>query len=130
MPDQGSIDRFYKKSVLGKDTNLFLRVEVLEEFIRLLKSGANGTSVTQNISNIIYENREIILSSVAGGTTDPTDAAFTGVVISPSGQYINGVLYHFALVIDGVVFNGLGDDGGTPVSEIGLSQAQVLARIS
>lgn len=101
-------ERFYKKSVLGRDENLFLRVESLEKWRDAFKAGSG--SVIQNISNLIYENREIILSSIAGGTTDPTATDFTGVVISPSGQTINGVLYNFALVENGVVLTGMGQD--------------------
>jgi len=93
MPNDESIDRFYKKSIVNRDKNLFLRVEALEEMLRAIKTG-RPVSVT-NIQNIINENQEIILPSVVGGTSDPTDPAFTGVVISPSGQTIGGVLYNF-----------------------------------
>lgn len=116
--DDQYIDRFYKKSINGKKGNLFQRVEWLEELVRNLQVRDTTNFITQ----IIQENKEIILSSVAGGTTDPTDPTFTGIVISPSGQVIGGVLYNFALVENGVVLTGLGDDGGTTivVNESGL----------
>lgn len=110
-------ERFYKKAIEGRDGNLSLRVEALEEKLRriLLKDA------TTIINQIISQEIEFISTSVAGGTSDPTDPAFTGVVLSKSGQYINGVLYHFALVIDGVVFNGLGDDGSGAATVNGLN---------
>ena len=111
MIEDQYLDNFYKASINGKKGNLFTRVKALEEMLREVKIG----NVTQNITNILYENREIILSSVAGGTIDPTDPTFTGVVISPSGQTIDGVLYNFALVEDGVVITGWGDDGGSVI---------------
>lgn len=120
------IDRFYKKSVQGRDGNIFTRLEELEESVRRMKLADRTTIINQ----IITQGIEFISTSVAGGTNDPTDPAFTGIILSKSGQYVNGVLYHFALVIDGVVFTGMGDDGGTPVSDTGLSQAQVMARMS
>lgn len=104
-----SIDRFYKRSIVDRDKNLFLRVEELEEAIRSLKAG-RPISVT-TIQNIIENEWEFIRPSVAGGTSDPTDPTFTGVIISHSGQMINGVLYHFALVDNGVAWWGQGDNG-------------------
>lgn len=112
-PDQmGSyLERFYKEAINGKKGNLFTRVEWLEELIKKLQVGDTTNFITQLIS----ENKEIIQPSVHGGTADPTDPTFSGIVISPSGQLIDGILYSFAIVIDGVVFAGFGDDGGTPV---------------
>ena len=112
MPiDDQYIDRFYKEAINGRKGNLFTRIEKLEELIR----NVQVRDVTNHITQIINQEKEIILSSVAGGTTDPTDAAFTGVVISPSGQTIDGVLYNFALVEDGVVITGWGDDGASVI---------------
>ncbi|MBI3165167.1 MAG: hypothetical protein HYZ24_10830 [Chloroflexi bacterium] len=119
-------DRFYKKSVQGREGNIFTRLEALESLVQRLQLKDTTTVINQ----IITQGIEFISTSVAGGTNDPTDPAFTGIILSKSGQHVNGVLYHFALVIDGVVFTGMGDDGGTPVNDTGLSQAQVMARMS
>jgi len=107
----GYVERFYKEVMNGKKGNLFTRVEWLEENLKRLQVG----DITQFITNVIQENKEIIQPSILGGVSDPTDATFSGIVISPSGQMIDGILYSFAIVIDGVVFTGFGDDGGTPV---------------
>jgi len=111
MVENEDIERFYKKAINDKKGNLFTRVDWLEGMIKNLQV----RDVTNYVTQIIDQNKEIILSSVAGGTTDPTDAAFTGVVISPSGQNIGGVLYNFALVEDGVVITGWGDDGASVI---------------
>jgi len=42
--------------------------------------------------------------------------SFSGIIISPQGRTLNdGITYSFAIVVDGVVVSGFGDDGGTPV---------------
>jgi len=101
------IDAFYKKAINGKKGNLFTRVDALEELLKNLQV----RDTTQFITQIIQENKEIIIPSLVGGVTDPTDETFSGIVISPSGQLIDGVLYSFAIVVDGVVISGIGDDG-------------------
>ena len=106
-----AVERFYIEAVKGKKGNLFTRVEWLEENIKSLQVG----DITQFITNVIEENKEIIQPSIKGGVSDPTDATFSGIVISPSGQLIGGILYSFAIVVDGVVVSGFGNDNGTPV---------------
>lgn len=110
-------DRFYKKSIQGREGNIFTRLEALESLVQRLQLKDTTTVVNQ----IITQGIEFISTSVAGGTNDPTDPAFTGIILSKSGQHVNGVLYHFALVIDGVVFTGMGDDGAGGVTVSGLN---------
>lgn len=112
------MDRFYKKAVTGREGNVFTRLDALESLVQRLQLKDTTTVINQ----IITQGIEFISTSVAGGTNDPTDPAFTGIILSKSGQYVNGVLYHFALVIDGVVFTGMGDDdaGGVTVSGLNI----------
>jgi len=51
-----------------------------------------------------------------GTITDPTDPAFTGIVISQTGIDIGGTIYHFAIINNGVIITGLGESGGSPVT--------------
>jgi hypothetical protein len=114
-PHSDTLDRFDKLSVTGRGGNLFLRVEALENVLQDLLTSGYAVLDQQSVSGVVSENWEFIRSSVEGGTNDPTDPAFTGVVISQSGQWVGGVLYHFALIEDGVVITGWGEDGGTIV---------------
>lgn len=113
--DNSYIDAFYKKVVTGKKGNLFQRVDAIEELLKNLQVRDPRTYITQ----IVQEQKEIILPSVLGATSDITDPTFTGIVLSPSGQVFDGITYSFAIVVDGVVITGLGDDGGT-VTVLGL----------
>lgn len=106
--DNSYIDAFYKKVVTGKKGNLFQRVDAIEELLKNLQVRDPRTYITQ----IVQEQKEIILPSVLGATSDITDPTFTGIVLSPSGQVFDGITYSFAIVVDGVVITGLGDDGG------------------
>jgi hypothetical protein len=115
MPTQDQlgnyVERFYKEVMNGKKGNLFTRVEWLENAIKHLQVG----DITNFITNIINENKEIIQPSIQGGVSDPSDPTFSGIVISPLGYNIGGIIYSFAIVVDGVVVTGFGSDGGTPV---------------
>ncbi len=105
-------ERFYKEAINGKQGNLFKRVEALEKLLKHLQV----KDPTNYITQIVQENKEIIIPSLLGGVSDPTDPTFSGIVISPSGQMIGGVLYSFALVVDGVVVTGLGSDTTTIIT--------------
>ena len=59
------LDRFYKKAVNGKKGNLFTRVDALEELLRHLQV----RDVTQYITSIVNENKEIIIPSLLGGVS-------------------------------------------------------------
>lgn len=107
----GYHEEFYKEAVTGKKGNLYTRVAWLEDALRRLAVG----DITQYISQVIYDNKRIVVPSVLGGNPDPTASDFSGIVIDPDGQIIDGITYSFAIVIDGVVFTGFGNDGGTPV---------------
>lgn len=103
-------DQFYKNAINGKKGNLFTRMDAIEAALKHLQV----RDVTNYITQIVQENKEIIIPSVLGGNPDPTAADFSGIVISPSGQMIGGVLYSFAVVFEGVVLTGVAD-AGTPV---------------
>jgi len=91
--------------------NVLSRLEALEEAVRHFQT----RGINLDVTNVEMGMTEIIMPAISGTTADPTDAAFTGVVISPNGQLIDGVLYNFALVENGVVVSGWGDDGGVVV---------------
>ena len=105
--DKDYINRFYKKTITGRKGNVFTRLEWLEEHTKRTAV----KDITQIITNIVNENKEIIVPSIVGGTQDPSDPAFSGIVISPSGQMIDGVLYSYAWVVEGVVMSGIPDTG-------------------
>lgn len=109
MPNTVSeyINKFYKKAITGRKGNVFTRLDYLEEH----QQRTAVKDVTNIITNVINQNKEIILPSIVGGTNDPTDPTFTGLVISPSGQTINGVLYSYAWVVNGLVISGLPSTG-------------------
>jgi hypothetical protein len=113
MPDE-TFENFYKKIINGKKGNLFTRVDWLEDQFRKMRAGDTTNFITQ----VIQQNKEIIMPSVPGGTSDPTSAVFSGVIISPLGVLIpsDGVVYTFAVVVDGVVVSGVGDNGGTIIT--------------
>jgi len=121
----GFVERFYIDSIKGKKGNLFTRVQWLEDNFKRLQVG----DITQYITNVIQDNKEIIQPSIKGGNSDPTSVLFSGVVISPAGVTIGGIIYSFAIVVDGVVITGFGDAGGTPVV-VGVTHSQIMARIS
>jgi len=118
-----TFDNFYKKVINGKKGNLFTRMEWLENQVKRMKSRDVNNFLTQ----IIQNNQEIIMPTIKGATANPYDPTFTGVIISPNGIVFGTTSYSFAIVENGVVVSGFGDDGGLVVSIIGLSQAQVLA---
>jgi hypothetical protein len=95
MPEE-TFETFYKRIINGKKGNVFTRLDWLESQVR--KMGAKD--VTNFITQIIQNNQQIIMPSVPGGTADPTNAAFTGVIISPQGVLLpsDGVVYTFAMV--------------------------------
>lgn len=112
-PNDKYKEKFYKNTVTGRDGNLFTKVDWLMDQFRKLRFGDTTNFITQ----IIQNNQEIIMPSIPGGTRDPTSASFTGVIISPNGILLpsDGILYTFAIVVNGVAVWGTGDDGGTPV---------------
>jgi hypothetical protein len=121
MPE--TFETFYKRIINGKKGNVFTRLDWLESQIR--KMGAKD--VTNFITQIIQNNQQIIMPSVPGGTANPTDAAFTGVIISPQGVLLpsDGIVYTFAVVVNGVAVWGAGDSGGVPVVPIGGANTNV-----
>jgi hypothetical protein len=100
-------DAFDKKSIQGRQGNVFTRLDALEALPRQ----ALFRDLTQQIISIIGDNDEMIVPLYPGGVSDPADSAFSGLVISRNGQTINGIAYSFAIVFNGVVFLGIGDDG-------------------
>lgn len=117
------VEKFYKEVMNGKKGNLFTRVDWLEDQLKRLQVG----DITEFITNVITENKEIIQPSITGGIMDPTDATFSGVVISPSGQMIDGILYSFAIVVDGVVITGFGSDGSS--TTVVVSSSGIFTRL-
>jgi hypothetical protein len=122
MPEE-TFETFYKRIINGKKGNVFTRLDWLESQVR--KMGAKD--VTNFITQIIQNNQQIIMPSVPGGTADPTNAAFTGVIISPQGVLLpsDGITYTFAIVVNGVAVWGAGDSGGVPVVPIGGANTNV-----
>ena len=100
-------DDFYKHSINGRKGNVFTRLDALEKRLTHIIT----RSTTNYISQIINENKQIIMPSVLGGVADPTDPAFSGVIISPTGILLNdGITYSFAIIENGVVVQGVANN--------------------